>query len=427
MILYSIYKFLSQILGPFFVSLLSARVKKGKEHTERWVEKQGETKRTRPNGKLIWLHAASVGEAQSALIFIERLLARFPEAHIMVTTGTVTSAAMMEQKLPERAFHQFYPLDHPKWVARFLDHWSPDLVFWMESELWPNMLSAIKEKHIPAVLLNARLSDKSFRMWRRFSKSAANILSAFSLILTQTEKDKARFEVLGHSNVQTTGNLKFSAAPLLYDVAALDALEKAIGDRPVWVYASTHAGEEELAVAVHTELKESLPNILTIIVPRHPERGGDIKAMLESEGVNVTRRSDDGAPLPGEHCDIYLADTMGELGLFYRACPVAMIGRSFSNDGGGGHNPIEAAQLGCAVLSGPHVQYQQELFDAMREDDAVMVVQDKEALAPVIESLFDDTQMLGELRDNAQRFSEKNNQIIEHVMDAISSVHQEAA
>ena len=411
--------------APFLRLLLSRRARRGKEDPARLPERMGAPGRQRPPGPLLWLHAASVGEAQSALILLDALMARDPALHVLVTTGTLTSAGLMERRLPPRAFHQYVPLDHPAWVRAFLDHWRPDRVLWLESELWPNMLAAIHARGIPAALVNARLSPRSVRRWQYLRGTIAGMLSAFSVILAQTDKDAENFRALGAVNVITTGNLKYAAAPLPIDDTALAALIGAIRARPVWVYASTHDGEEDLACRLHAALRPALPGLLTIVVPRHPERRDAIATTIMRHGLSARLRVSGGLPQDGD--DIYVADTMGELGLFYRVAAVACIGRSFSNDGGGGHNPIEAAQLGCAVLHGPHVQNLQSLFDDMNHEGAALRLSDETAFAEQLRRLLTDSRACDALRERGAAFVLTKAQILPRILDALSPLQRAAA
>lgn len=416
-----LYKLLTAISGPILLLLLKTRLKTGKEDPARLPERRGKANINRPDGQLIWIHAASVGEAQSALILLERFNAANKSLNFLVTSGTVTSATLMAKRLPQNALHQFYPLDHPKWVSYFLDHWKPDLALWMESELWPNMLGAIKKNNIPAILVNARLSDRSYKRWKLASCSIKKILSAFNLILAQTDKDSSRYQSLKHNNVKTTGNIKYSAALLPFNQDDLDALKLATKSRKIWLYASTHEGEEELACRVHTDLKEKYPGILTIIVPRHPERRDKIEQTCKIMGLNTTLRGD-AKTLPDDQTNIYIADTLGELGLFYRLSRIAMIGRSFSHDGGGGHNPIEAGQLDCAVLSGPHVQYQKEMFDDMGAANAVSTVTSEDELLQTLNKLLSDEEALKKAAQNALEYTKSKNKIVDAVIYEIETI-----
>lgn len=418
-----IYNIITRFLAPVLVLLLKKRVKMGKEDPKRVQEKRGVPTLIRPEGKIVWIHAASVGEAQSALIIIDRLLLSYTDIHVLITTGTVTSANLMAQRLPPRAIHQYCPLDHPKWVKAFMDYWRPNAALWLESELWPNTLRLLRKKKIPTILINARLSDSSFRRWKFFSGTAKKTLAPFKLVLTQTEKDQKRFEKLNAKKVHHTGNIKYCALPLPYNQGDLDTLLSAVNDRPFWVYASTHDGEEELAARVHDELKIDFPALLTIIVPRHPERRDDIARMLSSHSITLRGAHKN---LPKQSDDIYVADTLGELGLFYKAAPIAMIGRSFSNDGGGGHNPLEAAQLECAVLTGPNVQFQQEIFDDMIASNAAKRVESAAQLAFEIRTLFSNDKVLGQAQQDALKYTQSQLNMIDDVMHHIQPILNKA-
>lgn len=419
--MFNLYKAFMQLGEPVLNAFLTRRLKRGKENADRLGERRGVTDLKRPDGPLGWVHAASVGEAQSALILINRLLERHKDLHILLTTGTISSAALMAKKLPERAFHQLYPLDHPAWAARFLDHWRPDFVLWMESELWPCMLSEVGKRKIPAALVNARLSPTSLGKWHFARPLARDLLAPFQSILCQTDIDAASFRQLGaeQNRVHVTDNIKYSAAPLPASEKELETLKTAIGDRPCWVYASTHKGEETLAARVHSALKSNLPGLLTIIVPRHPERRNEIAAALDDAGLNVQFRGDDHAA-PLASTDIYIADTFGELGLFYRAAPMACIGRSFSDDGGGGHNPIEAAQLDCAVLHGPNIQNLQEIFDQMDSAGAARKTPDENALSRELLTLLSRPEKLSEFRTIARNFAGQKESVIDRVLAHLS-------
>lgn len=408
-----IYQNILRLSPPILRGVLAWREFKGKEDPARLRERRGYASLPRPEGKLVWIHAASVGEAQSALILIDKLAAD----HILMTSGTVTSANYLRARLPARAMHQYIPLDTPRWVARFLDHWRPDLVLWMESELWPNMLGEIKRRAIPAALVNARLSERSYKRWQMAPQTIKTMLGAFSVILAQTWDAEKKYKALGAQAVYFTDNIKYSAAPLPCDHQDLQALQSAIGTRPCWVYASTHDGEEQLASRIHERLKQRFPDLLTIIVPRHPDRRAQIAALIGDAQL----RGPDKTP-PASDTGIYIADTMGELGLFYRAAPIAMIGRSFSADGGGGHNPIEAAQLNCAVLSGPYVQFQQEIFDDMVAADAARLVTDDDDLYDALMRLLDDKPYLTDRQEKAALFAARKSAVIDTVMARLSAL-----
>lgn len=418
--LLKLYAALTEIATPLLSAHLRIRCKRGKEEATRLGERTGITGMPRPPGFLVWLHAASVGESQSALILIDALLKRDPAMHILVTTGTVTSAALMKQRLPPQALHQYAPLDHPQWVRRFMDHWRPNLALWMESELWPNTLLELQRRGIPAALVNARLSRRSFGRWRLAGSAARYVLGAFSPVLCQTARDAELFGRLGVKNATATGNLKFSAAPLPCSAEDLKTLQNAVQKRTIWLYASTHDGEEDLACRIHSRLKNRIPGLLTIIVPRHPERRDAIESLYKGYRMKTSLRSRKEIPSPDD--DIYIADTLGELGLFYRLCPVACIGRSFSSDGGGGHNPIEAAQLGCAVLHGPDVQNLADIYRAMNEAGAATLLTDKHDFAATLETILTNATVLEDLREQGRAFALDGGKVLDRVMESLSSL-----
>lgn len=414
-----LYRRLTARSEKLLQKLLQKRLEQGKEDPARLWERMGMAKRERPQGPLTWLHAASVGEAQSALILIEHILKARPDMHILLTTGTRTSAESIGQKLPPGAFHQYLPLDHPVWVKRFMDHWRPDLALWMESELWPNLILEIKERGIMAALVNARLSDKSYARWKWFPKTAEALLETFSAVLAQTGPDYTRYRELGARWALVTDNLKYSARPLPADEDSLRLIAAKMAGRKNWVYASTHAGEEDMACRLHAILKNNWPDLLTVIVPRHPDRGEEIEALCRSQRLRAQRRSVDPAGGPEPDTDIYIADTMGELGLFYRIAPIACIGRSFSKDGGGGHNPLEAAQLGCAVLHGPNVQYQKEIYEEMQKADAVLSPGDERHFLTMLQDLLEKPEYLSHMQKKAGAFAATKTGVIGRVMEAL--------
>ncbi len=343
------YRGLTTLIGPLLPLYLAARRARGKEDGARFAERRGHAAAARPPGPLAWMHAASVGEAVSLLSLIDRLSRERPTLNLLVTTGTVTSARLLESRLPaDQARHQFVPVDRPLYVRRFLDHWRPDLAIWVESELWPNLVAATQARGIPTVLLNGRMSQRSYERWRRWPGLITPLLGRFALCLAQDSAQAARLNELGARGAGTVGNLKSAAAPLPADAHELARLGGEIDARPRWLAANTHPGEEEAAAAAHRKLQPRHPDLLTIIAPRHPGRAGDIAAALRSQGLTVARRSQGETITPD--VAVYLADTLGEMGVFYRLADIAFIGGSLTPMGG--HNPLEAALLGCAILHG---------------------------------------------------------------------------
>ena len=279
------YRALTWAAGPLIHRYMQRRLNAGREDPQRFRERFGDASATRPDGPLVWLHASSVGESLSMLSLIERLRRERLEVVILMTSGTVSSARILENRLPLGVIHQFVPVDRMSWVRRFLDHWQPDLVLWVESEFWPGVLSEVKRRAIPAMLMNARISARSWRGWRRAPWMIRRILQTFDLCMAQTELDAERLRDLGAVNIACPGNLKFAAEPLPADPDTLAALEAATAARPRWLAFSTHPGEEETIAAAHRILVRNLPDILTIIVPRHPARGPEIEKILAASGT----------------------------------------------------------------------------------------------------------------------------------------------
>lgn len=411
-----LYRGLTTLGGPLISLYLKRRKARGKEDAERFPERLGIAGRSRPAGPLAWLHAASVGESLSMLALVERLLADWPTLTVLVTTGTVTSARLMTERLPERAIHQYLAVDRVPYVRRFLDHWRPDLILWTESEFWPNTLIEAAHRRIPLVLVNGRISDRSFQGWQRYRRLIGRLLSGFALCLGQTETDRERLERLGAPRAECLGNLKFAGTPLPADGAELARLASARAGRPVWLAASTHAGEETMAARVHRTLEASIPNLLTVIVPRHPARGAEIAAELTAMGMTVARRSA-GQPLAAA-TNVYLADTMGELGLFFRLADVAFMGKSLVPLGG--QNPLEAARLGRAVLFGPHMTNFTEMAGRMLAAGAAREVADEAALCEAVRALLTGSGLRLGLAEAGRAFATAEAGVLDRVAHRLS-------
>ncbi len=393
---------------------IERRLRIGKEDPARIGERFGRATQARPPGPLVWLHAASVGESLSLLPVLEIVVARWPGLALLMTTGTVTSARLMAERLPPGAIHQFVPLDRPDWVAAFLDHWRPDLAIRTESELWPAMLNAIETRSIPALLINARMSRRSARNWRCMPGLAGCLLRTFSLCLAQTDADAERFRALGARNVRCFGNLKFAAPPLPADAAALAALEKDCVGRPVWVGASTHPGEEERLAAAHEGVRRRLADALLILVPRHPERGPEIAAALRRAGHDAALDSANERPDRA----IYVADGLGQLGVIYRLASVCFVGGSLVPHGG--QNLLEPARLDCAILHGPHMDNFAEIAKELAEAGGSTLVHTEEALADTITALLTDDAMRARRCAAAARIAQGKTRVLEAVIDAIA-------
>jgi len=379
-----LYKWASFLGSPIATQVLARRLTRGKEHPERLAERRGEPSLRRPAGPLVWVHGASVGEMLAAVPLIERLRAQ--DFAVLVTSGTVTSAVLAEQRLPKGVLHQFIPLDAPRFVRRFLDHWRPGLALFVESDLWPNLILSCAERKIPMIVINGRLSERSFSRWRRVPGAIGALLARFDLCLAQSGADAERYAELGAQRIITTGNLKLDVPAPPADPAALQRLREVVGVRSVVAAASTHPGEEEAVIAAHQRLRAKFPSLLTVIAPRHPARGAGIAEIAKAAGLAVALRSEHAQPLPD--VGIYIADTLGELGLIYRIAPIVFMGGSLASHGG--QNPIEAVRLGAAVLHGPHVWNFGEIYSMLDQSHGAELVTDGDALASQLEAWLAD-------------------------------------
>lgn len=406
----AVYRGLTTAAWPLIHLYLARRKAVGKEDPARFGERLGRASLARPPGPLIWLHAASIGEALSILSLIGRLLDERPGLHILVTTGTVTSARLVAERLPPRAFHQYVPVDRALWVRRFLDHWRPDLALWVESELWPNLVGESQRRGVPMVLVNGRMSARSTAGWQRMPGLVRPLLSGFALCLTQSEEDARRFSALGAARVKSPGNLKYAAAPLAAEPEELSRLRAMTADRPLWLAASTHPGEERVAGQVHRRLAPKHAGLLTLVVPRHATRGAEVARELGGLGLSVARRSAGEAITPAT--GLYLADTMGELGLFYRLADVVFVGGSLVRHGG--QNLLEPAQLGSAVIHGPHMANFQQIVDEMR--GASIEVADGDGLADAVDRLLGDPQFRAERAAAAAAVASRTGGVLDAVL-----------
>lgn len=408
----TLYRGMTDLAGPLVPWLLDRRQAMGKEDSARRPERLGSAGQCRPQGPLVWIHGASIGEALSMMALIRRLLDADPALHVLLTTGTVTSARVVASRLPPRAFHQFIPVDRARYARRFLDNWRPDLVLWVESDLWPNLLGEIRHRGIAAVLVNARLSDRSFRRWRLFRGSVRRLLSTFRLILPWDEEQAARLAALGAARIGPVGNFKFSADPPTAGPQALSELAAAMTGRPAWLAASTHDGEEAAAAEAHIALAAAYPDLLTVIAPRHPERAAEIGALLDRRGLSWAQRSTGALPTAGTQ--VYLADTLGEMGLLLRVAPMALIGGSLVPHGG--HNPIEAAQLEAAILYGPHMSNFRDITRQLEAAGGALPVADTAELTAALGSLLADPARPAALIDAARAVVARNRDIVERAL-----------
>ncbi len=375
------YRVAGVLAYPLTGGYLAYRTIKGKEDRQRRLERFGYASQPRPFGPLVWVHAASVGETLAVIPLIREFGRR--GIHILLTTGTVTSAALVENRLGNEVIHQYVPLDLKFAIKRFIRYWRPDAAITAESEIWPTTIAELTRRHIPQIRVNARISDRSFDRWKGFGGIAEQLFGKMALVVARSDVDAERFRDLGAWPVTVSGNLKGDTDPPPADPAVVDAYLAQIGNRKTWAAICTFEGEEEAAATVHKALTPRNGQ-LTIIVPRHPERGDAIETMLTEQGLKVARRSRGDAITP--ETDIFLGDSIGEMGMYLRLTEVSFVGRSLTAEGG--QNPIESAMLGCAVLSGSNVQNFRETYQQLIRKGGARMIRDTEMLAKAVHYLL---------------------------------------
>lgn len=412
-----IYNTLVRTLYPIVIRrYIEKRKKMGKEDVKRFNERVGRPTKPRPDGRLIWLHGASVGESISMLPLINRLLEIYPDAHVMVTTGTTTSAEVMAKRLPERAFHQYLPIDNPVFSARFIRHWQPTIALWFESEFWPAMLSTIKRRNIPLILINGRISNKSFKRWQQFDFIIKEILDCFTACLGQSEEDAYRLRALGAKDAMCLGNLKYAGLPIPVDEDKKKEIQKEIGERPVWLISSTHHDEEAKIGRFLKELQKKHPGLLTIIAPRHPTRGVEVRNTLRDEyGLNTSLRSAN--EQISQQTEVYIADTIGEMGIWYELCPIVFIGGSLIPHGG--QNFMEPSRCRDAVIVGPHMHNFTDAMNRAKKADAIIQVNDVIDLIDMVNQLLDNKELLEAKRSLAYNWATSEAKVLDGIAEKI--------
>ena len=396
-----IYRVLTAAAAPFMRILLSWRAAHGREDPLRWREKLGVPGLARPEGQLVWLHAVSVGELLSVLRLIGALADARPELHVLVTTSTQSSGQVAHLRLRAGVMHQYLPLDTPGAVRRFLQHWRPDVAIWVESEFWPRLLAATAARGTPMLLLNARVSDRSALRWSKLSALAGRLLGSFTAVLAQDTQSARHLAALGvqQDRLTTPGSLKETAAPLDFDTVERDRLAALWADRPRWVAASTHPGEDAKVLQAHHLAAAAHPGLLLVLVPRHPERGGAVAAEVRAAGLTLAERASGRGAVASAH--VYLADTLGEMGLWFDLAPVAFIGGSLVPIGG--HNPFEPVAQGAAVLHGPSVSNFHESYARLDAAGGAIEVADSTALGNAVSRLLANSAAQAEAQAQAAR------------------------
>ena len=416
------YRLITYLIAPLLPLWLALRQRRGKEDGARLRERYGFATRLRPAGALVWLHAASVGEANSVLLLIQKIRERFPSLNLLLTTGTVTSARLMATRLPQGIIHQYAPIDTPQAARRFITHWKPSMAFFVESEFWPNLIRETNALQCFMGVINARMSKRSFAGWKKHPAMIAGMLGCFDIIFAQSEADGKRLLELGARNVQYVGNLKYDAALLPCDEGELLRLRNVLGARPVWLAASTHPGEEKMIADAHRLVASILPDLLTVIVPRHPERGTEIARITGKYGL-TSRRSEKDPIMP--QTAFYVADTIGELGLFYRLAPVSFMGGSLVAHGG--QNPLEPARLSSAIVTGPYTHNFAAMYMEMEKTGACRRVADTAFLADAVTTLLSDSDALVQMQRTAKQWLDGKTGAAERMLQMLFPVLQLSA
>ncbi len=413
-----IYKILMFLIKPLVRPVLAWRRLKGLEtkDSKRKKERFGFASVKRPNGKIVWFNAASVGESNSIMPVVDEILKKFPDVYVLITTTTVTSAENVSKKtVGKRVIHQFLPIDRFAYVNRFFNYWKPSIGFFVDSDFWPNLILSAKKHNIPLVLLNGRISDKSFEKWKSSLDFSNSLMSAFILGFGKSEEDRKRIEIMGIKDTICVGNLKYAVPPLSYNKEELEKLQKKIGRRHVFVVSSTHAGEEEMCLTAFTIIKRRFSDVLMIIAPRHPARGQEIKELVEINDLNAVLRSE-GKDIDNS-TDVYIANTMGELGLFYSLANIVFVGGSLIE--WGGHNPMEPARLHNVVLSGKYVHNFKETYDLLKNEKSVIMVDNDEDLAVKIKSFFGNPEVAKDYIARAFYVAEREADVLNRTMDIL--------
>ncbi|WP_341760114.1 3-deoxy-D-manno-octulosonic acid transferase [Candidatus Endowatersipora endosymbiont of Watersipora subatra] len=402
---------------PFLVFLFIFRARRGKEEHERLRERYGYASCKRTVGPLVWLHAASVGELRAVVPLIESI-ERFG-LNLVLTTGTVSSATIARDCISERTQHQYSPLDITCSISRFLDHWQPDLAVFTESEIWPTTIHKLAKRKIPQVLVNARISDRSNNRWMNCLTLANTIFSQFSQVIAQSEVDSERFCALGAPWVVVGGNLKNDVAIPVPNLHELKRYRTMIAERPTWIAVSTHQGEESCIAKVHHMLSQHAPGILTVLVPRHPNRSNEVEREMKKKGLRIVTRTS--GHLIDHDTDILLGDTIGEMGFYLRLSEIAFMGKSLKLKAKGGQNPIEPALTGSAILSGRFVHNFQETYQKFLDSGGVRFVDDEKMLAEYVLHLLKNRSDLKLMQDSARKTVSTMKGALEYSIEMLDS------
>jgi len=411
------YSGLTKIIAPILPLWLKRRALKGKEDPDRQNERFGQASLSRPKGQLFWMHGASVGEVTMLLPLIDKVLAEYPKAHILLTSGTTTSAELMAKRLPERAFHQYVPLDTTKAVSTFLDHWTPDMALWAESEIWPNLILQTKARNIPMALINARMSERSLKGWNKRHKSAQAIFGCFDITLAGDAATAQGLSSFLGKKIENMGSLKEAAPTLPVNETELSRLKKQIEKRPVWCAASTHKGEEGIILDAHETVRMQHPNALLILALRHPERRDEVFNLVGNTHMSIRSHKTDLHKLSS----IYLFDTIGEMGLAYSLSDVTFVCGSLVK-GLMGHNPLEPAHFSNAVLTGEHISSFADSYSSMIEFGAAELILSPDMIGKAISDLFSNPEALAQQQRLAFGYAQSRNAVLDGVWEKLTPV-----
>ncbi len=416
-LLFKLYRAATALILPLAYRSVARKLHAHGVSRTRIRERLGHASQPRPDGALIWFHAASVGESLSVLSLIARLGQRLPEVGFLITSGTATSAELIAKRMPPRTRHQFAPLDASRPVGRFLAHWRPCAGIIVESELWPVMLVRARAAGLALALVNARLSDKSVASWQKRPRTARFLLDQFDLMLSQNRKSADNLLAMGGdpARIRVGSNLKSTSRPLPVEDGLLARMRRDLGPRPVWIASSTHPGEEVPVLAAHRALLADHPDLCLVLVPRHPERGGEVAGLVADAGFSLARRST--GESPGPETQVYLADTLGETGTWYALSPIVFLGGSLKPIGG--HNPFEVALAGAAVISGPHVTNFAETYGALISGGGALEAGDADALARAVGDWLRDADRLQGARDAAGQIVMAQQAALDEVVDTL--------
>ena len=421
--LLGLYRNGAAALDPLLPIWVNRRAKQGKEDPQRKTERYGIASQPRPEGPLIWMHGASVGECTMLLPLITKFRQQRPDISILITSATCTAAAVLKERLPEGCVHQYVPLDSPKNIGRFLDHWHPDLAIWAESEIWPNMIINAQARGIKMALINARMSEKSLNGWAKHKTSAEAIFSRFDVILAADKRTGDSLGWFTARDIPATGNLKDAAPPLPANMQDLARFQNSVKDRPIWCAASTHSGEDEIILRAHKDVVAAHPNALLILAPRHPERRDEILKLIQAADFNTAIRSQNDSL--SSAVQVYLFDTIGEMGLAYRLSALTFVCGSLKAELSG-HNPLEPARLRSAVMTGGHIASFADIYNTMFKFNAARRILSPEIIGKDIAALLSAPDELAALQDKAARFAESRNDVLSYVWSQLKPLLPES-